>query len=280
MRSRPQTKETMKTIAIGSGKGGVGKTSLTANLTVLLSRQGHRVVAMDADFGLANLDVMMGLSPGPTLRDLIEGKGRVEDVLRHHSSGARVLAGCSGVAELADMSPRHLDNLLTELHRLEVSTDVLLVDVAAGVHETAIATLAAADEAVVVMNGDPSSFVDAYATIKRLNVANPNALIRLVINEVDDSSRGKLLFARMQAVVREHLEARIIYAGSLRRDDAMARAVLLRDVVVDRSPDAPVTADLIELAETLAPGGLRLERTRTSFFTRLLGFGSRVPRVA
>ena len=270
----------MRTIAIGSGKGGVGKTSLTANLTVLLSRKGHRVVAMDADFGLANLDVMMNLPGGPTLRDLIEGNGRVEDALRSHPSGARVLAGCSGVAELADMDSRHLDNLLRELHRLEVTTDVLLVDVAAGVHETAISTLAAADEAVIVMNGDPSSFVDAYATIKRLLSANPAALIRVIVNEVEDASRGRLLFARMQAVVREHLDARITYVGSVRRDDAMVQAVLRRDVVVDRSPRSPVADDLAEIAEILTPGGERLARPRLSFFSRLLSLKDRVLQAA
>ena len=270
----------MRTIAIGSGKGGVGKTSLTANLTVLLSRRGHRVVAMDADFGLANLDVMMGLAPGPSLRDLLEGDGRIERVLRSHASGARVLAGCSGVAELADMGPRHLDNLLRELNRLEVSTDVLLVDVAAGIHEAAIKTLAAADVAVVILNGDPSSFVDAYATIKRLASANPGSFVRVIVNGVEDASRGKLLFARLQTVVREHLEVRLAYAGCVRRDEAMTQAVLRRDLVVDRSPQSAVATDLEVIAEALAPGGSRLANSREGFFSRLLSLRGRILQTA
>ena len=265
----------MRTIAFGSGKGGVGKTSLTANLTVLFARNGHRVVAMDADFGLANLDVVLGLPPGPTLADLVEGRKGLDAVLRRHPSGARVLAGCSGVAEMADLSTRNLETLLRELHRLEASTDVLLVDVAAGVHEAAIATLAAADEAVIVMNGDPSSFVDAYATIKRLHAVAPAVPIRIAVNETEAASSGKLLYARLQTVVREHLDFSPGYLGSLRKDDAMAHAVLMRQTVVDRAPGSAITADLLLLAEALAPNGLRIERSRASFFSRLLSLAER-----
>ena len=161
--------------------------------------------------------------------------------------------------------------MLKSLQRLESTTDYLLVDVAAGVHEAAIATLGAADETIIVMNEDPSSFVDAYATLKCLAAYNPTLNIRVVVNEVPDASQGKLLFARLQAVARERLDVTITFLGALRRDEAMASAVRARATVYERSPDAPVSCDLVELADALAPGGLRIERARPGFFTRLLG---------
>lgn len=270
----------MKTIAIGSGKGGVGKTSLTANLTVLLARQGFRVVAMDADFGLANLDVMLNLPPGPTLRSLVEGAVSIEDALRPHESGARVLAGCSGVAELADLDTRRFDVLMRQLQKLEYSTDFLLVDVAAGIHETAISTLAAADESLVVMTADPSSFLDAYATVKRLTAVNPEASIRGVVNQVPDVSAGKLLFARLQTVAREYNQTHLKFGGAVTRDDAMTSAVLARELVVDRAPNSQVVSDLMDLIEMIAPNATYFERPKSSFFTRLFRMGSRSLRAA
>ena len=269
----------MKTIAIGSGKGGVGKTSLTSNLAVVLAQQGHRVVAMDADFGLANLDVMMGLAGGATLQDLFRGDVPISRVLRMHPSGVRVLAGCSGVADLADLDAARLDTLLQELHRLEVSTDYLLIDVAAGVHQAAIAVMAAADETLLVVNEDPSSFVDAYATVKCLIAAEPGIRIRIAANEVADASGGKLLFAKFQAVVRERLGVTISLLGSLRRDDAMIKAVQKRCLVFESFPDSNVAGDLVDLASALAPNGLRIDRARSSFFSRLLR-GNRMANAA
>lgn len=227
--------------------------------------------AMDADYGLANLDVTLGLPPGPTLHDLVRGTHDLKEVLRSHPTGVRVLDGCSVVAEMADLDPTALDAILKSLQRLEATTDYLLVDVAAGVHEAAIATFGAADETIIVMHEDPSSFVNAYATLKCLAASNPSANIRVVVNEVPDMSTGKLLFARLQAVARERLDASITFVGALRRDEAMASAIRARATVFERSPDAPVSRDLVDLATALAPGGLRMERVRTSFFTRLLG---------
>lgn len=270
----------MRTIAIGSGKGGVGKSSLTANLAMILAKQGHRVVAMDADFGLANLDVMLGLPSGPTLHDVIQGRATIEEIVRTHPSGVRVLPGCRGVAEMADLDASALERLLDGLRALESTTDVMLIDLAAGVHEAAIATLAAADIALIVMNGDPSSFVDAYATIKMLAVRNPVLSIRVVANEVSDTSQGKLLFARMQAVARENLEISVGYAGSVRRDNALANAVLKRDVVVEHAPHSAASIDLYDLADTIMPGGLHVERSASSFFSRLFSWSARPQRAA
>ncbi|RYG26727.1 MinD/ParA family protein [bacterium] len=270
----------MKTFAIGSGKGGVGKSSLTANLAVVLANQGYRVVAMDADFGLANLDIMMGLSGGATLRDLVGGFAQVEDVLRTHPSGARVLAGCSGVAELADLDPRHLGNILGQLSKLEESTDYLLVDVAAGVHNTAITTLGSADEALIVMTADPSSFLDAYATIKRVHAYNPSVKMRGIVNGVSDESSGKLLFARLQSVARDHIEDSIAYGGSLSWDEAMSNSVRARQTVVERAPNSAVAEDIERLAASLANIRVRSEGSRVGFFNRLLQFGNRALRAA
>ncbi len=152
---------TSRTIAVGSGKGGIGKSSITANLAVILARQGHLVVAMDADSGLANLAFMLGVPAGPTLHDLVEGRNDRDEALRQHPTGVRILPGFSGVAERADLDPHKLDGLLSSFKQLESSTDYLLVDIGAGVHEATIATFGAAGKALIVMNEDPSSFVDA-----------------------------------------------------------------------------------------------------------------------
>lgn len=270
----------MKTIAIASGKGGVGKTNLTANLGVALAERGKRVVLLDADFGLANLDVVLGVRATRTLRDVVAGECGVFDALTDAPFGARVLAGCSGVSELADLEAVRLKSLLEELSRLEKQTDYLLLDVAAGVSSQVMSVLEAADEVLLVVTPDPASVVDAYATVKRLVAQRPTASIYGVVNQVANDSEAVLLLAKLQAIVRDYLGAKIDYAGSIRRDDAIHFAIRGRQPFLCAIPDSMAATDVKALADRYAPreGGAVQDtkaHANTGFFQRLLGFGRR-----
>ncbi len=273
--------ERMKTIAVGSGKGGVGKTTVTSNLAVTAAQRGLRVVALDADYGLGNLNLHLGLHGSRTIEDVLFGRCNLDQALQKHHSGLHVLAGCSGSSEMANLSPEMAKQALSEFDHLEEMTDVMFIDVAAGVHETALATLAAADIVLLVVTPDPSSFVDAFATVKLLQVYGTNASISVVVNQADTESGAKLLFARFQTVVKERLGLHLDYRGYLLHDAAIRRTGSERAPIVQTNPNSTGGRLVNDIADSLF--GSQLSSTHTikgSFLSRLFGKRSQLQRVA
>ncbi|HYE78144.1 MAG TPA: MinD/ParA family protein, partial [bacterium] len=180
-----------RVIAIASGKGGVGKTNLTVNLGTALSAAGQRVLILDADLGLANVDVLMGIAPPHTLWHAIYGQIPLADIIYRGPGQLQILAGASGVEGLADLPDAQRETLLQRLSYLEQEFDFILIDCGAGVDHNVLGFTAAADEALLVCTPEPTAVMDVYGLIKLIHRRRPDARISLVMNQVERAAEGQ-----------------------------------------------------------------------------------------
>ena len=270
----PRAARAPHVIAIASGKGGVGKTNLTANLAVALASRGLRVCVLDADLGLANLDVVLGLSPARSLRDVVRGERRLEDVLIDGPAGIRIIPAASGFEELTRLGPDDQLRLLAEIDGLEASVDVLLVDTAAGISANVLYFTAAAADALVVITPEPTALTDAYALVKVLATRYGRREFLVAVNMAAGQADAEAAFRRLARVAERFLRVRLEYQGYVPYDDALPRAVREQHPVVLAAPGSPASQALTALAGRLAirppgrpTGGVQF------FFRRLVGEG-------
>jgi flagellar biosynthesis protein FlhG len=266
----------LRVIAVSSGKGGVGKTNVTANVAVALARLGQRVCVLDADLGLANLDVLLGLSPRLSLLDVLRGERRLEEVIVDGPAGVRVIPAASGCEELTVLEPADRLRLLDEVDALGDAIDVLLVDVAAGISQNVLHFTAAAADALLVITPEPTALTDAYALMKVLASRYGRREFLVTVNMAAGAVDAEAAFARLARVAERFLSVRVEYLGYVPWDDAVPRAVRQQVPVVLAAPGTPASLALGQLAERLAArapsaptGGLQF------FFRRLLAEGRR-----
>jgi len=264
----------VRVIAVASGKGGVGKTSVTANLAVTLARQGQRVCVLDADLGLANLDVVYGLSPRESLLHVLRGDRRLVDVIVEGPAGVRVIPAASGIAELTALGAREQQTLLDAVEELDGSLDVLLVDTAAGISSNVLYFAAAAAEVLVVITPEPTALTDAYALVKVLSTRHAVRDFLVVVNMARGAADAAAAFRRLARAAERFLRVRLEYQGYVPYDDAVGRAVRVQTPLVIGAPGSPASLALDGLADRLsrrtaaAPtGGMQF------FFRRLLEEG-------
>ncbi len=234
----------MRIISVTSGKGGVGKTSVSANLGIKLAENGWRTAMLDCDFGLANLALNMGIDPKATLQNVINRECTIVDALTEGPAGVQVLAGCSGVLALADLDYDRLETLSRGFDELAENFDFLILDTAAGISEGVMSSVAASDEVVLVFTPDPSSMMDAYANVKVLFQRKPGAIVNCVVNMVDSEAEAKALYSKLHTIVRDFLQERISYAGCIRRDENVIRATRERRPYVMRNKRTLATKDI------------------------------------
>jgi flagellar biosynthesis protein FlhG len=240
-------------VAIGSGKGGVGKTWLAASLAHALARRGRRVLLFDGDLGLANVDVQLGLDPGPDLAGVLSGRCTLAQAVRRFEPGGfDLIAGRSGSGQLALLSARALAPLLAELRRLAPSYDHVLLDLPAGIDAVVQRLLAAADAALVVTTDEPTAITDAYALIK-ISRAEAGFAPRVVVNQVASHGVGRRTYEGLARVCERFLGLRTELAGILRRDPRVPEAIRQQAPFLVRSQTSPAARDLETLARHLAP---------------------------
>jgi len=247
-------------VAITSGKGGVGKTFVAANLAAALARSGERVLVMDADLGLANLDIVLNLKPKTTLHEVLMGSGRLEDVIMHASGGFSVLPAGSGLAEYSKLTDDLRDRLRRVLDELGGRYDYLLIDTGAGIADVVLYSASLADEIVVVATPEPTSLADAYATIKVLAVHHDRAAVQLVMNQVRTRGEGATLKRQLQQVVDRFIRTggagrgepvRLFYLGEIPYDEIVPQAVRSRTLVMESAPGSEVGRAFVEIAGRL-----------------------------
>ena len=267
----------MRAIAVTSGKGGVGKTNLSANLAIGLASRGKRVTVFDADIGLANLDVVLGVPAKGTLQQVISGEKKLDEVLADGPGGIKFLGGGSGIETMINLNGRAGEAFLDEVKKLESSTDILVFDTGAGIDANVMTFLSAADEVLVIVTPDPASLTDGYATIKAILGGNKQAPIRVVMNMVDDEAQGKAVFARLTSIAQQFLGVSLVYAGYVRSDPKAGAYVRQRKPwMLDRS--LPATHDVNRIAGWLLGDKPTESETPTeviSFADRLRGLFSR-----
>lgn len=262
-----------KVIAVTSGKGGVGKTNLVCNLALALAQMGRRVIVFDADLSLANIDVVLGISPRFNLSHVISGEKTLKEVLVTGPEGILVVPGGSGIEELANIGISGLERLLDSFGELDGECDILLIDTAAGIHRGVLGFLLAADHVLVVTTPEPTAYTDAYAVIKILTQHAPDKSIAVTVNMVRNSREAGDVIRLMLQICRTMLHTSFDNLGSIPRDLDVLQAVRDQRPLLLHSPYSPAAKSIRRLACSL----LQTERQMTStgglrgFMSRLLG---------
>lgn len=247
-----------KITAITSGKGGVGKTFVTANLAAALARQGRRVLVLDADLGLANLDVVLNLFPKVTLHDVFTGKATLADAVLPAPGGFHALLAGSGMVEYSRMTPEVREQLQKVIAETAPQYDHVLLDTGAGISDVVLYTVSLADEVIVVATPEPTSMTDAYATIKVLAQTQARRRLQVLVNQVRRPGEGRAVCQQLQTVVDRYVApalgapVRLDLLGEVPADPAVREAVLTRRLLLETMPGTPAAAAVVQAAAKMA----------------------------
>jgi flagellar biosynthesis protein FlhG len=258
--TQPHVPSRATIITITSGKGGVGKTNVVINLAISLARLGHRVGVIDADFGLGNIDVLLGLTPRYHLGHLLSGEKTLEEIAVEGPLGIRIIPAGSGIRSLTALSAQQWQDIGLTISRIAGELDYLLLDTAAGVSDNVVELMRLAERVVVVTSFEPASVVDAYAVVKILSGIAPDKEIGLVVNAARDADDASLVFRQLDVAATRFLNRSLRFYGFIVEDPAVREAVLGQRAIVDHIPQAPASRCFRILASRLAgltPGGGR-----------------------
>lgn len=241
-----------RVIAVTSGKGGVGKTNIVTNLAYSLARKGKKVLVLDADLNLANVDILLGLTPKFNLHHVLLGQKRLKDILITAPGGFQILPASSGIMELAELSEEQKLFFLSEISALGNIVDIMLIDTAAGINNNVIYFTLAAQEKVVVLTPEPTSLTDAYALIKILSTLHDVKRFRILVNSARTEKEAMAVFRQLTLVADRFLGSLSLdYLGFLPYDSKLPQSVRAQRLVVDMSPRSMVSGKFFELAEQL-----------------------------
>ena len=244
-------------LAVTSGKGGVGKTMVSANMAAALTRLGERVLVIDADLGLANLDVVLNLQPQATLHDVFTGSKPLAQAILRAPGGFDVLLAGSGLVEYSRLTAEVRDQLQQLLVQVRPHYDRVLLDTGAGISDVVLYTLSLADDVLVVATPEPTSLADAYATIKVLATHQSRDTMQLVVNQVHRPGEGRAIAQQLQSVIERFVplpsggKVQLHYLGDIPADSAVRDAVLRRQLLLLAYPGAPAASALMQLAGRL-----------------------------
>ena len=238
----------VKVIAVTGGKGGVGKTNVSVNLSLAMADMGHRTVLMDADLGLANVDVLLGLRPQRTIADVLDGECGLQDVMLSVNDNLRIVPASSGTQEMTALSPHEHAELIHAFNSVANDVDVLVVDTAAGISDSVISFIKAAQEVLVVVCDEPTSITDAYALIKLLNRDYRMTRFRVLANMVRSEQEGRNMFGKLLTVTDRFLDVTLQYVGSIPYDENVRKAVQRQVAVLQAFPKSKVSLAYKQLA--------------------------------
>lgn len=239
----------VRVIAVTGGKGGVGKTNISVNLGVALAELGRRVMLLDADLGLANIDVVLGLHARQNLSHVMRGECSLEEIIVTGPKGLKVIPGASGLQHMAELSTAEHAGLIHAFSELANDVDILLIDTAAGISDLVVSFSRAAQEQVVVVCDEPASITDAYAIIKHLNREHGVSRFRILANMVKSVQEGRDLYTKMCRVTDQYLDVMLNYMGSIPYDEQLRKAVKSQKPVVDAYPRSRVSQAFKNLAK-------------------------------
>jgi len=260
-----------KVIAITSGKGGVGKTHVTVNLGLALARLGKRVLLLDGDLGLANINILLGFRPKKTLQEVVEGRATLKEVIVSDPLGIDVLPAASGIPEMTALSEETRINLVTAFDEYANAYDYVLVDTAAGIGDNVLYFNEAAEEILVVIGPEPTSITDAYALIKVLSSRSGRKEFDVVVNRAQKGTDGKATFAQLATATDRFLDVSLKFLGSIADDDSVPSAVREQRPFIDKFPSAKASMDIHKLAKRIANNeGSRVPKGGLQFFFRAL----------
>ncbi|HOK65245.1 MAG TPA: MinD/ParA family protein [Anaerohalosphaeraceae bacterium] len=238
-------------MAVASGKGGVGKTNISLNLAICLAAAGQRIVLIDADLGLGNLDVIMNLNSRYNLSHVIDGRKTLDQITQIGPAGIEVICGGSGLENMANLSPFQHHRLISQFNRLQNRTDMIVIDTGAGIGQNVIGFCMAADHTLVVTTPEPTAITDAYAVIKILAGKKYPGRISLLVNMASSIEEGKKISRQIAQVAARFLATPIYEAGILCRDECLQAAVCMQKPVVLAFPKSPFSRGIRTLSHRL-----------------------------
>ncbi|KJL06439.1 MULTISPECIES: MinD/ParA family protein [Priestia] len=259
-----------KTIAVLSGKGGVGKSNLSLNLSLALTKQKQRVLLFDMDIGMGNIDILIGQTASYTMVDLLEKKLSIQQIIKKGPKDLAYVAGGTGISSVFEWSPSDLAHLIQELGSLTNQYDYMIFDMGAGMSESVLKFLKAVDEMIVVTTPEPTSITDAYAAIKLAASYSVSAPVRLIINKTLSDKEGNETYERFNRAVQQFLNISISLLGIVPNDQAVQKAVNRQMPFLLQNPASKASISLIEMVNMLIPQDNRTTAKTEGMFIRRL----------
>jgi len=241
----------VRVIAIASGKGGVGKTNLSVNLGVSLCKLGRKVALLDANMGLANVDILLGLHPSYNLTHVLSGEKSLAEIVVEGPHGLKVVPASSGVQHMAEIGTMEQAGIINAFSEFEHDIDILLVDTAAGIHGGVINFARACQEVLIVVCDEPTSLTDAYALIKLLNRDHGLNRFHIITNMVESLQHGKTLYSKLCKVTDQYLDVALYFTGAVPFDKSLRKSVQKQQAVVELMPNSPASQAIKGLAKTI-----------------------------
>jgi flagellar biosynthesis protein FlhG len=241
----------VRVIAVASGKGGVGKTTVSVNVAVALAKKGRRVALLDADMGLANVDILLGIYPKYNLAHVLSGEKSLNEIMVEGPLGLKVIPGASGIQKMSELTTLEQASLIRAFSEIDQDTDVLIVDTAAGISASVINFVRACQEIMVVICDEPTSLTDAYAFIKLLNRDYGVGSFNVIANTVQTAEQGRKLFQKLCKVTDAYLDVSLQFAGSVPYDLSLRKSVQQQRPVVLEYPASEVSLALTDIAEKI-----------------------------
>ncbi len=241
----------VRTIAITSGKGGAGKTNLSVNLGISLAQTGQRVAILDADMGLANVDILLGIYPKFNLSHVLSGEKTLAEIMLEGPAGIKVIPGASGIQKMAELSPTEQAAMIHAFSEIDQELDILIVDTAAGISASVVNFARACQEIIVVVCDEPTSLTDAYAFIKLLNRDYKLSDFHIVTNMVKSVEQGRALFQKLTKVTDHYLDVTLRHIGIVPHDQNLTKSVQKQTPVVVGFPNTKATLAIKEVAEKI-----------------------------
>ena len=249
------TRPLARVITVTSGKGGVGKSNVSINLALQFRKMGQRVIILDADFGLANIEIMFGTVPKHNLCDLIYQGKNIKDIITWGAGDVGFISGGSGIVGMSNLSRDYLNYIIQNLVQLDAIADTIIIDTGAGISDAVLEFLVASGEILLVTTPEPTSITDSYSLLKALNrhprFSKENSKIKVIANRVNKVSDGQSLFAKLEVVVNRYLKLPIEYLGAIPWDTQLSDAVMQQKPVSLSSPNAKSSLAFEEIATKL-----------------------------
>lgn len=247
----PVRKRKVRVLSVTSGKGGVGKTNIAINLAYALAALGRRVFILDADLGLANIDVLLNLTPAYNIEHVLSGEKNINEIIVDGPNNIKILPASSGISELAELDRDEQMNLFRKLGEIDQTMDYMIVDTGAGIASNVLRFNATADEIILVVTPEPTSMTDAYSLIKILSTKYNVKKFFLLANNVESKAEANAVYDRLNKVVKDFLKTELVYMGFVFRDPALIKVVRLQKPLLEVYPRSPAARCFFVLAKQL-----------------------------
>lgn len=273
MLKEKQNKKYVKTVAVASGKGGVGKTNVTASLAIALKKMGKEVMIFDADLGLSNIDVLLHLAPKYNIQNILSGEMALKDVIVEGPHGIKILPASSGVQELTALDEFQRMSVVEAFDAYNGDLDILLVDTAAGISSNVAFFCVAAQEIIIIASPEPTALTDAYALIKVLSTQYQEKEFSVLVNSVKNPQEAMDVFKSLSLAAERFLNISLDYLGHIPFDESVRKSVRQQKAFVDSYPNSPASKQITEIALKIADPNDKVKGTLQFFIGSLVSVG-------